>query len=60
MVGGVSSRGGAPVYDRLMFAVVWHYWIGAVLVITAVVPASVAVFAQYLRKTQAPKYGRDE
>ncbi|MGQ0831147.1 MAG: hypothetical protein ACT4OV_05665 [Microthrixaceae bacterium] len=43
-----------------MFAVVWHYWIGAVLVITAVVPASVAVFAQYLRKTQAPKYGRDE
>ena len=43
-----------------MFAVVWHYWIGAVLVITAVIPASVMMIAQYLRKTQAPKYGRDE
>ena len=43
-----------------MFAVVWHYWIAVVLVITAVIPATVMIFANYLRKTQAPKYGRDE
>ena len=43
-----------------MFAVVWHYWIGVVLVLTAVIPATVMLFAGYLRKTQAPKYGRDE
>jgi len=43
-----------------MFAVVWHYWIGVILVITAVIPATVMTFAAYLRKTQAPKYGRDE
>ena len=43
-----------------MYAVVWHYWIGVVLVITAVIPAMLAMFAAYLRKTQAPKYGRDE
>ncbi|MFZ6004130.1 MAG: hypothetical protein ACOYXM_09380 [Actinomycetota bacterium] len=43
-----------------MFAVVWHYWIAAVLVITAVIPATLIIAAQYLRKTQAPKYGRDE
>ncbi|MEO7429469.1 MAG: hypothetical protein ABIY48_08805 [Acidimicrobiales bacterium] len=43
-----------------MFAVVWHYWIGAVLVITAVIPAMLTIVAQFLRKTQAPKYGRDE
>ena len=44
----------------LMFAVVWHYWIAVVLVLTAVIPATVMIFANYLRKTQAPKYGRDE
>lgn len=43
-----------------MFAVVWHYWLGAVLVITAVIPATVMSVAMFLRKTQAPKYGRDE
>jgi hypothetical protein len=43
-----------------MLAVVWHYWIAVVLVITAVIPATVMIFAGYLRKTQAPKYGRDE
>ncbi|MEX2293982.1 MAG: hypothetical protein WD691_09370 [Acidimicrobiales bacterium] len=43
-----------------MFAVVWHYWIGAVLVIGAVIPASLMIVAQFLRKTQSPKYGRDE
>ena len=43
-----------------MFAVVWHYWIAVVLVLTAVIPATVMMFANYLRKTQAPKYGRDE
>lgn len=43
-----------------MLAVVWHYWIAVVLVITAVIPATVMMFANFLRKTQAPKYGRDE
>ena len=43
-----------------MFAVVWHYWIAVVLVLTAVIPATVMMFANFLRKTQAPKYGRDE
>ena len=43
-----------------MFAVVCHYWIAAVLVITAVIPATVMLFGHFLRKTQAPKYGRDE
>ena len=44
----------------LMLAVVWHCWIAVVLVIAAVIPATVMIFAGYLRKTQAPKYGRDE
>ncbi len=56
----VSNRDLTSVYDRAMFAVVWHYWIGAVLVITAVIPATLMIVAQFLRKTQAPKYGRDE
>jgi hypothetical protein len=51
---------GALATIGFMFAVVWHYWIGVVLVLTAVIPATVMLFAGYLRKTQAPKYGRDE
>jgi uncharacterized membrane protein YesL len=43
-----------------MLAVVWHYWIAAILVIAAVIPATVGLFAMYLRKTQAPKYGSEE
>ena len=43
-----------------MLAVVWHYWIAVVLMITAVVPAVVLLTAQYLRKTQSPRYGRDD
>jgi hypothetical protein len=43
-----------------MFAVVWHYWIAVVFVILAVIPVVVGLSAQYLRKAQAPKYGRDE
>jgi len=43
-----------------MFAVVWHYWIAVILMITAVIPATAMVVVQYLRKTQAPKYARDE
>ncbi len=42
-----------------MFAVVWHYWIGVAVFIPAVL-AMVALFAGYLKKTQAPKYGRDD
>ena len=41
-------------------AVVWHYWIAVILVILAVIPATLAVFAGYVRKTQSPKYGGDE
>ena len=52
-VGGLATIGS-------MFAVVWHYWIAVVLVLTAVIPATVMMFANFLRKTQAPKYGRDE
>ncbi|MDP1804222.1 MAG: hypothetical protein Q8K72_03565 [Acidimicrobiales bacterium] len=43
-----------------MLAVVWHYWIGAVLVVTAVVPATIGTIALYLKKTQGPRYGGDE
>ena len=43
-----------------MYAVVWHYWIAVVLVVTAVIPASVGMAVQYLKKTQAPRYGGDE
>jgi hypothetical protein len=44
----------------MLAAVVWHYWIAAILVITAVIPVTLMTVAQFLRKTQAPKYGRDE
>jgi uncharacterized membrane protein len=42
-----------------MFAVVWHYWIGVAVFIMAVL-AMVALFFGYLKKTQAPQYGRDD
>lgn len=41
-------------------AVVWHFWIAVVLVITAVIPATIGMVVNYLRKTQAPRYGGDE
>jgi hypothetical protein len=41
-------------------AVVWHYWIAVILVILAVIPATAAMLAMFLKKTQAPKYGGDE
>lgn len=44
----------------MLAAVIWHYWIAVVLVLLAVIPATVLMVAGYLRKTQAPKYGRDE
>jgi hypothetical protein len=34
---------------------VWHYWIGVVVAVFAVV-VFVAYVAMYLRKTQAPRY----
>lgn len=42
-----------------MLAVVWHYWIGVLIFIPALL-VTVMLIAQYLRKTQAPKYGRDD
>ena len=44
----------------MLSAVVWHFWIAVVLVITAVVPASVGMAVKYLKDTQAPRYGGDE
>lgn len=45
----------------MLAAVVWHYWIAAVLVIFAVIPATVMMVAMFLKKTQSPRYpGRDE
>jgi hypothetical protein len=43
-----------------MFAApVWHYWIGvSVMLLIAVV--SVVMLVQFVRKTQAPKYGPDQ
>jgi hypothetical protein len=44
-----------------MFAApVWHYWIGVLIVLFAVIPVMVVLVAQYLRKTQSPRYGRDD
>lgn len=42
-----------------MLAVVWHYWIGVAIAVPALL-TMVLLLAQYLRKTQAPKYGRDD
>jgi hypothetical protein len=44
----------------MLSAVVWHFWIAVVLVVTAVVPATVGMVVMYLKKTQAPRYGGDE
>lgn len=45
----------------MLAAVVWHYWIAAILMIFAVIPATVMMVALYLKKTQAPRYpGSDE
>jgi hypothetical protein len=43
-----------------MLAVVWHYWIAVVLVLLAVIPATIGLVVGYFRKTQAPRYGGDE
>jgi len=44
----------------MLAAVVWHYWIAVVLVVAAVVPATIGMVALYLKKTQASRYGGDE
>ncbi len=44
----------------MLAAQVWHFWIAVVLVITAVVPATIGVVAMYLKKTQGPRYGGDD
>ncbi|MDZ7676551.1 MAG: hypothetical protein U5K30_15970 [Acidimicrobiales bacterium] len=45
-----------------MFAApVWHFWIAVVLMITLVVPVTIAVVAGYLKKVVQPKYpGADQ
>ncbi len=43
-----------------MFAApVWHYWIGVAVFLPAML-VTIALVVSYLRKTQAPKYGRDD
>jgi hypothetical protein len=43
-----------------MFAApVWHYWLGVVIAVPGLL-VTVALIAQFLRKTQSPKYGRDD
>jgi len=43
-----------------MFAApVWHYWIG-VLVFIPVVLITIGFIVAFLRKTQSPRYGRDD
>ena len=44
----------------MLSAVVWHFWIAVVLVVTAVIPSTLGMIALYLKKTQAPRYGGDE
>ncbi len=39
-----------------MLAVVWHFWIAVVLMVTLVVPAVATVIALYLRNVVKPKY----
>jgi hypothetical protein len=43
-----------------MFAApVWHYWIG-VLIFVPVVLITVGFVVAFLRKTESPRYGRDD
>lgn len=39
-----------------MFAVVWHFWIAVVLMVSLVVPATIAVVVMYLNKVVKPQY----
>jgi hypothetical protein len=40
----------------MLAAPVWHFWIAVVLMITLVVPATLAVVFLYLRKVVKPRY----
>ncbi len=42
-------------YDASMFAVIWHYWLGAVLSV-AVILTVVALVAGYLRNVESTRY----
>ncbi len=35
---------------------VWHFWIAVILMVTLIVPATIAVVAMYLNKVVKPKY----
>ncbi len=39
-----------------MLAVIWHWWIAVVLMLSLVIPATVMVVALYLRKVVKPQY----
>ena len=39
-----------------MLAVVWHFWIAVVLMVTLVIPAVVLTVVLYLRKVVKPQY----
>ena len=58
---GLLSEGshGPSTVDRMFAAPVWHYWIG-VLVFIPVMLITVGFIVAFLRKTQSPRYGRDD
>jgi membrane protein implicated in regulation of membrane protease activity len=50
---------GAGTVDPMFAAPVWHYWLGVAIFLPGLL-VTVALIAQFLRKTQSPKYGRDD
>jgi hypothetical protein len=42
-----------------MLAVVWHYWIGVAIAIPVIL-ITIGYIAMFFRKTQAPRYSRDD
>jgi len=55
-----ASAGSDAVYHRHMLAApVWHYWIG-VLIFIPVMLITIGFIVVFLRKTQSPRYGRDD
>jgi len=40
----------------MLAGVIWHFWIAVVLMITLIIPATVAVVVLYLRKVVKPQY----
>jgi membrane protein implicated in regulation of membrane protease activity len=57
---GVLDGPGTVATVGTMFAApVWHYWIG-VLVFIPVMLITIGFIVAFLRKTESPRYGRDD